>query len=157
MIREIAPHVSCVCTEDQFVEAQGMNYQEIYVITEKGFFRYMKLRHAGRFICQQVQEIPGAQSNLSSIMQFLPNNGEKIPFQIFKTIVAFFLEVMRVKNSEVEAHVHILWNPDTGYSLAIPKQRVSKASVSYDFEHIGPNDVIIADFHSHNTMGTAVT
>jgi hypothetical protein len=46
----------------------------------------------------------------------------------------------------------ILWNPDLGYYLAVPNQTVSGASVKYDYNHIGANDVIVADFHSHASM-----
>jgi hypothetical protein len=108
----------------------------------------MKLRYDGRFIRAKVDSVPGMTSDLHEDLSFLPGE-EKIPYHLFKLVVAFFRKVIEVKNSDVEAHVHILWNPKLGYYLAVPNQRVSKASVSYDYEHIGVDDIIIADFHSH--------
>lgn len=146
-IRELAPHISCVCTEDSFEEARSQNYQQIYIVTVAGIFKHEKLRYDGRFIQIKVDSVPGLESQMKEEVSFLPNGGEKIPYDLFKQIVAFFRKVMEVKKSEVEAHVHILWNPTAGYYIAVPNQRVSKASVSYDYSHIGKDDIIIADFH----------
>lgn len=150
-IRELAPHISCVCTEESLPEALE-RYSEVYIITVSGIFKHIKLRYGNRFIRARVTEVPGLKSEITEDLQFLPVE-EKIPFKLFQTIVAFFLKVMEVKKSDVEAHIHVLWNPTLGYYLAVPNQRVSKASVSYDYEHIGKDDIIVADFHSHNTMG----
>lgn len=150
-IRELAPHISCVCTEESLPEALE-KYSEVYIITVSGIFKHIKLRYGNRFIRARVTEVPGLKSEITEDLQFLPVE-EKIPFKLFQTIVAFFLKVMEVKKSDVEAHIHVLWNPTLGYYLAVPNQRVSKASVSYDYEHIGKDDIIVADFHSHNTMG----
>ena len=37
--------------------------------------------------------------------------------------------------------------------MAIPKQKVGKASVSYDWSHKKEGEEVILDIHSHNTMG----
>ncbi len=152
-IRELAPHISCVCTEESLPEALE-KYSEVYIVTVDGIYKHMKLRYEGRWLRARVNSVPGVTSEISEDLHFLPNNGQKIPVKLFHTIVAFFRKVMEVKKSDVEAHVHILWNPRDGYYLAVPNQRVSKASVSYDYEHLRAEDIIVADFHSHNTMGT---
>lgn len=145
-IRELAPHISCVCTEESLPEALD-KYSEVYIVTVDGIYKHMKLRYEGRWLRARVNSVPGVTSEISEDLHFLPNNGQKIPVKLFHTIVAFFRKVIEVKKSDVEAHVHILWNPRDGYYLAVPNQRVSKASVSYDYEHLRAEDIIIADFH----------
>lgn len=148
-IKELAPHISCVCYEEDFEEAK-QRYSEIFVVTLNGIFKYVKLKY-DRFISLKVKEVPGHQSEFKEDLHFLPSG--KIPFILFKQIIAFFRKVIEVKKSKVEAHIHILWNPSIGYYLSVPNQRVSGASVTYDFSHIGKDDIIVADFHSHQDMG----
>lgn len=100
---------------------------------------------------------------------FLPAG--KIPTQMLVQIIAFFKSVMSYKMGDVvrsttfanqshfshnyEAMLFICWNPATGYSLRIPTQRVSAASVSYDHDcyDLAAGDVVVLDIHSHNSMG----
>lgn len=99
---------------------------------------------------------------------FLPAG--KIPMHLLRQIVAFFKSVMQYKMKDVvrgsnfstqssfshnyEAMALICWSPDTGYSIRIPTQRVSAASVSYDHDcyDLAAGDVIVVDVHSHNAM-----
>lgn len=145
----IVPHISCICNEEDFENVKGQ-FSEIYIYTVSGILKFVKLKY-DRYICLKVTEIPGQTSNLREALNFLPAG--KVPYIIFQQIVAFFKKVIEVKKSSVEAHVHILWNPTAGYHLSVPNQRVSAASVTYDFSHIGKDDIIVADFHSHNSMG----
>ena len=49
----------------------------------------------------------------------------------------------------MEAHAWILWEPEKGYYISVPKQTVGKASVSftYDDEVLPPGAVIVVDIH----------
>ena len=96
----------------------------------------------------------------TDLLSFFPN-GEKLPVILFHQIVEFFRQFMK-GNSEVleslvnhsyEAMAHIVYNPATGYRVAIPTQSVSQATVKYEFDHLEDGDEIIIDIHSHNTMG----
>lgn len=85
--------------------------------------------------------------------------GNKIPSAMLDKILAFFKEVMEMtgssgKHGEYEAMAHIVWNTRTkSYRIAIPKQKVSKAAVTYTWEHVDEDyETVIFDIHSHNTM-----
>lgn len=163
MLHVLAPHISCVVTEESFDEALKV-YSEVYIICKGGkILRHVKLS-GGRHIRVEVKEIPGLKEELKELtpeiaeeVNFLPNG--KIPFTLLEEIVQFFKEVMTIKKAEQEAMAHILYNqkdaetPNKGYRIAIPNQVVSKASVKYESDHIKPGDIIVLDIHSHNTMG----
>lgn len=163
MLHVIAPHISCVVTEDKFDEALKASYTDIYIVRKDGkYLRHSKLS-GGRFVRVQVKEIPGLKEGLKEVtpevmeeVNFLPNG--KIPHRLLEEIIQFFRDVMEIKKAEQEAMAHILFNQkdveglDKGYRIAIPNQIVSKASAKYQFDHIQPGDVIVVDIHSHNTM-----
>ena len=139
-------------------------------------------RHILRKVASTQMKAVSQVTQLRESKQFLPN-GQKIPMEMLDQIVAFFKAVMRGHNlgaqasavgtetverrvqgtnhtpsygvhGDYEAMIHVVWNKDTKeYRLAVPTQRVSKGSVSYDRDHLLEGDEIILDIHSHNTMG----
>lgn len=148
----LAPHISCVILPHELEEALAQEYKQIYIITSKGFFKHHVLRGEGRFVRVKVDSIPGyTEPKIDQGMNFLPAG--KIPYALFEQVQAFFMKVMEVKNSEVEAMIHILYNQERGYHLGVPPQRISKASVSYDWDYVPAGTSIVVDIHSHNTMG----
>lgn len=138
-------------------------------------------RHILRKVATTPMKAVNQVTKLRESKQFLPN-GQKIPLEMLDQIVAFFKAVMRGHNlgaqasavgtetverrvqvnhtpsygvhGDYEAMIHVVWNKNTQeYRLAVPTQRVSKGSVSYDRDHLLEGDEIILDIHSHNTMG----
>lgn len=147
----LVPHISCVVTEGELPEAVQAKYGEIYVLSGKGIFKQIRLK-GGRTIRFQVESIPGYVSALTEEMNFLPAG--KIPFDMLEQLIEFFKSVMTIKKCDLEAMAHILWSPEEGYHIAVPNQTISKASVTYDWtDYLKPNDIIVLDIHSHNTMG----
>ena len=156
----IIPFVSCVCNEAEFSSALESGFSEIYVVTSTGVLKHQKLS-GGRHIRLKVESVPAKVKEaiekyappVQEEINFLP--GGKIPMRFYNQVVKFFKEVMRVKNADHEAHCFILWSKENGYFISVPKQSVSKASVSftYDKEAIPDGSVVVVDLHSHNTMG----
>jgi hypothetical protein len=149
-MKVLTPYFSCVCNEEEF---EAVNREtplpEIYVVTQSGkILKHMNLT-GGRHIRIPVDSIPNykADSSLDSEINFLPAG--KVPVSMFRQIEAFFRKVMEVKGGKaLEAMAHILWNPQTGYRIAIPNQTISAASVTYDFQsHMTPGDIIVVDIH----------
>lgn len=158
-MKVIIPFVSCICSETEFQEALDQGFAEIYVRTGNGILKHQKLS-GGRHIRlkvevkdlpKKVQEALGEEEYgvVGEEINFLPAG--KIPRKFYDQIVKFFREVMRVKNAEHEAHCFILWNEKDGYFISVPKQTVSKASVSfvYDEDAIPSGSVVVVDYHSH--------
>ena len=151
-MQPLAPHISCICTPAELETAKAEGYKEMYMITSKGIFKHHVLRGNGRFVQVQVDTIPGyIEATITPSMNFLPAG--KISYEIYDQVLAFFKKVMEVKNSEVEAMIHILYNAELGYHLGVPPQTISKASVSYDWNYVPEGTSIVVDIHSHNTMG----
>lgn len=148
----LAPHISCVVAPHELADAIQQGFKEIYIITVKGTFKHHVLRGENRHITLKVDSIPGyTETAITESVNFLPAG--KIPFTLYEQILGFFRKVMEVKNAEVEAMIHILYNPEQGYHLGVPPQTISKASVNYDWSYIPAGTSIIVDIHSHNTMG----
>jgi hypothetical protein len=147
----LVPYYSCVVTEHEFEEAKQQGFPNIYITSAKGIMHHAQL--AGeRFVRLKVDEIPGyKEAAFDEANNFLPAG--RIPQKFLFEIIQFFRDVMNIKKAEQEAMAHILWNEVEGYHIAIPDQVVSKASVRYENNHIKPNDTIVLDIHSHNTMG----
>lgn len=79
-------------------------------------------------------------------------NVPKIPWRIMSQILAFFKEVYNQHKSEVYASVW--WNPEEQqYTVHIPEQRVTGASVHHTQDHDKDNNLIhVLDIHSHASM-----
>jgi len=151
-IKAIAPHISCVCDADEIEQAKNDGYREIYTITTKGIFKTHILRGENRWICAKVTEIKGYVEPLfkEDHSTFLPAG--KIPFVLFQQVEAFFRAVIATKGAALEAMIFIMWNKDRGYYLHVPKQTVSGASVTYDYENFPSQDTTVVNIHSHGHM-----
>lgn len=158
MLQIIQPHIRCVTDQSGFKDALTQGYNEIFIITPKGYFKHKRLS-GGRYVRMEVPDLPKEyktkiEEEVYEELNFLPAG--KIPIEFLHQITKFFKEVMRVKDKDLEAHAFILWSKERGYYISIPKQVVSKASVSftYDKETIPDGSVICVDIHSHNTMSS---
>lgn len=156
-MKELIPHVCCLCTAEEFEEVIKGTYAEIYVPQGDGYLKHVKLS-GGRHARIKVEKLPISATVVDSItivedLNFLPAG--KIPYEYFEQIVEFFRQVSKKMKSEFEAHAWILWTKEKGYFISVPKQVVGKASVSftYDNDSLPPGSIIVADWHSHNTMG----
>lgn len=159
MLQEVVPFFSCVATPDSFEDA-AQKYQEIYVANPDGsVLKHVKLPH-DRYVRLEVDKVPKAVKDalpvpvgVSPGLNFLPAG--KIPYEFFEQIVKFFRDVIKLKKAQFEAHAWILWSPERGYFISIPKQTVSAASVNFTYSHddLPPGSTIVVDIHSHNSMG----
>jgi PRTRC genetic system protein A len=152
----ISQFISCVVTPNELQTAVDAGYTEIYVLTgekENPIIKHHKLRGQNRYIRLAVTSLPTNYKSEKIVQEvnFLPAG--KIPVELFDQVVAFFKQVMEVKKSELEAMIWICWDQENGYHLIVPDQRVSKASASYDWASLPAGKTIVADIHSHNTMG----
>lgn len=159
----LAPFVSCLITPDQIESAIKANYKELYVWNAGQLFKQMQLI-GGRHVRMKVDHLPSKFKPIEDSLRathvkieeelcFLPAG--KIPGKYWDQIVTFFRQVMKLKKADMEAHAWILWSEERGYFISVPKQIVSKASVSYtpDSENLPDGAIIVVDIHSHNTMG----
>lgn len=156
-MKELVPYVSCVCTPEEFQEVlASKSHPEIYVQDGINFLKHVGLSN-GRHVRIKVEKLPvsikASEVEVKEELNFLPAG--KIPYEFFEQIVEFFRQVSKKMKSDFEAHAWILWTAERGYFISIPKQSVSKASVSftYDDESLPPGSIIVLDIHSHNTMG----
>ena len=152
-MRELQPHVSCYCEPAEFDEVIKGAYAEVYVPRGNGkFLKHVKLS-GGRSVRIEVDKLPSSAAailetvKVEEELNFLPAG--KIPYEFFEQIVEFFRQVSKKLKSEFEAHAWILWTQELGYFISVPKQSVSKASVSftYDDESLPPGSVIVCDIH----------
>jgi hypothetical protein len=160
-MKVLVPHISCVITAEQNPTAQqeldnalSEGYVHIYITTPGKILKHHKLSGEDRFIRLRVDSIPGYTEEtavFSEGLKFLPAG--KIPFDLYKKILGFFKEVIKVKKSNLEAMIWVLWEQDKGYYLHVPNQSVSKASATYDWSDIPGGATLVLDVHSHNTMG----
>lgn len=157
-MKELIPHVCCLCTAEEFEEVTKGTYAEIYIpLAEGGYLKHVKLV-GGRHARIKVEKLPANTAivadaiTIEEELNFLPAG--KIPYEYFEQIVEFFRQVSKKMKSEFEAHAWILWTKEKGYFISVPKQTVGKASVSftYDDDSLPPGSIIVADWHSHNTM-----
>jgi PRTRC genetic system protein A len=159
MLKEVIPYFSCIATPDSMAEAIE-KYSEVYFQNPDGsVLKHVKLS-GGRYVRLPVEIVPKiVKDNLPDMfkvvseLNFLPAG--KIPHSYFEQIVQFFRDVIKLKKAQFEAHAWILWTPERGYFISIPKQTVSAAQVAftYDKEALPEGAVIVVDIHSHNSMG----
>ena len=156
----ISPHISCAVqapmkneSNSEFQQAVAQGYAEIYVIAPGGIIKYHKLRGENRFVTVKVDKVPGVElvTPEESFRNFLPAG--RIPRRLLDQIEFFFRKVMEVHNNDLEAMIWVMYSPEQGYYLHVPDQRISKASVSYDWHDVPAGSSIVVDIHSHNTMG----
>jgi PRTRC genetic system protein A len=143
-----------VATEEDFEKAKAEGYSEIFRITAEGVFKYHKIASDhSRYISIKVSAIPGLELAKAPKEEtsFLPAG--KVPRHLFDEIVALYRQVMSRNNGRnLEAMAWIIWNKDAGYHIHVPQQKVSGASVEYEWD-VPSGNIVIVDTHSHNSMG----
>lgn len=158
MLEAILPGLSCVVSPDEMESALAQGYSKIYVIQSDGsIMLHHKLQGDSRYIRLKVDKIPGYTAEIpkvdlmKEVVNFLPDG--KVPYALFEQILAFFRKVSATHKRNLEAMAWIMWSQERGYFIHIPDQRVSAASVSYDWDNIPAGSIIVVDIHSHNEMG----
>lgn len=163
-IIELAPFMSALISEDAFfVGGDVLQNPEVYVLGKNGtLYQYYQFS-LGRSALIELAKTPivvgDGKTLLKPYLKALVND-QRIPVQFLDDIVEFFKRVMTMTGTggrghgEYEAMAHIVWNKTSkAYRVAIPKQQVAKATVTYDWSHIQDDEEVILDIHSHNTMG----
>lgn len=162
-ILELATFTSALITENAFFAGGDVLHNpEVYVLGNDGslyqYHQFSMGRSAMTLIAKTPIRTNGGKSLLKPYLKPLVND-KKIPLQMLQDIVEFFKKVMEMTGSggtghgDYEAMAHIVWNRTTeAYRVAIPKQKVSKAAVSYDWAHVSADEEVILDIHSHNSM-----
>lgn len=163
-VLDLVPFMSALVTEEAFfVGGDVLQNPEVYVLGNDGALYQYHQFSMGRSAMTKIADTPirtnGGKSLLKAYLKPLVND-KKIPIEMLENIVEFFKRVMTMTRTtgtghgEYEAMAHIVWNRTTeSYRVAIPKQKVSKAAVSYDWSHVAADEEVILDIHSHNTMG----
>jgi hypothetical protein len=162
----LLPGLRASVTHLEYASGVGSEYQELFITTVEGkVLKRISLPHNRKMILP-VDKVPVAKKdNLPEVVAdfagFFPG-GRKIPVKYLDQIIQFFKAFMKMNpgaasqyavQHSYEAMAHIVWSPDTGYRVAIPTQIVSGAHVSYEWDHLAPNEVVLVDIHSHNSMG----
>lgn len=171
-MREITPFLSVELTQDEFDAGEGADFPIKYIHTRAGKIMKRTESTHNRFFQYFVDKIPMPASAkpatgtkkvlpaLTETIDWLPAG--KVPIALFMQIEDFFKKVMYEMDGQkltthgaLEAMAHIVWNPATPdqYHIRIPTQKVSAASVKYEWDHLEEGDEIIVDIHSHNSMG----
>lgn len=163
-ILELSPFMSALITEAAFFAGGDvLQNPEVYILGNDGVLYQYHQFSMGRSAMTEIAKTPirtdGGKSLLKPYLKPLVND-KKIPLQMLEDIIEFFKQVMKMTGThgtghgEYEAMAHIVWNRTTeSYRVAIPKQKVSKAAVSYNWDHVKADEEVILDIHSHNTMG----
>lgn len=165
MRHDLIPFMSVLVTEEEFLAASPDLLQtpivnvlgndgQLYVYSRFSLGRYMLTASTKTALGN------GLPTMLKEELQPLAF-GHKIPTEMLNKILAFFKNVMAMignagtGHGDYEAMAHIVWNTkEQAYRIAIPRQKVAKASVSYTWDHIDPDyETVIFDIHSHNSMG----
>lgn len=163
-VLDLVPFMSALITEEAFFTGGDvLQNPEVYVLGNDGTLYQFHQFSMGRSALTKIADTPirtnGSKTLLKPYLKTLVND-KKIPIEMLENIVEFFKRVMTMTRStgtghgEYEAMAHIVWNKTTeSYRVAIPKQKVSKAAVTYDWSHVADDEEVILDIHSHNTMG----
>ncbi len=162
-ILELSPFMSTLITEAAFFAGGDvLQNPEVYILANDGVIYQYHQFSLGRSAMMEVAKTPirteGGKSLLKPYLKPLVGD-RKIPVQFLEDIVEFFKQVMKMTGTSgtghgnYEAMAHIVWNRTTeSYRVAIPKQKVSKAAVTYDWDHVKADEEVILDIHSHNDM-----
>lgn len=162
-ILDLTPFMSSLITEAAFLNGGDvLQNPEVYVLGNDGKLYQYHQFSMGRSAMTKIADTPirhnGGKSLLKPYLKPLVND-KKIPIAMLDDIVEFFKRVMAmtgnsgVGHGDYEAMAHIVWNKTTeSYRVAIPKQKVSKAAVTYDWDHVKADEEVIFDIHSHNSM-----
>lgn len=162
-ILDLVPFMSALLTEDAFFAGGDvLQNPEVYVLGNDGALYQFHQFSMGRSAMTKISDTPirtnGGKSLLKPYMKPLVED-KKIPLEMLNDIVEFFRQVMKMTTSsgfghgDYEAMAHIVWNKTKKeYRVAIPKQKVAKASVTYNWDHVAADEEVILDIHSHNSM-----
>ena len=123
----------------------------LYVMKGDGIWQ-VRSNKLGKFFIHQVStKIPGLESNFEEGWEL---NVPLIPSSLLKQAVSFFKSIYSKHKSEV--HIQFFYDLENEeYFINCPKQKVSRASVTYinDKELETPNYILVLDMHSHGGMG----
>lgn len=129
-----------------------------YVIGSDGLYMVRKNR-VGLFTTMIAENrdhirIPLVENGKQPVEGFTMTLENKIPYNMLLQIVAFFRRVFIEKNG-AEAVVQIFYNPEEKeFYLHIGEQGVSGGGATMDRDaKLEVDHVLVADFHSHNSMG----
>lgn len=162
-ILDLSPYMSSLITEAAFMNGGDvLQNPEVYVLGNDGKLYQYHQFSLGRSAMTKIADTPirydGGKSLLKPYLKPLVND-KKIPLEMLDNIVEFFKRVMKmtgttgVGHGDYEAMAHIVWNRTTeSYRVAIPRQKVSKAAVTYNWDHVKEDEEVIFDIHSHNSM-----
>jgi PRTRC genetic system protein A len=130
-------------------EALNAHTMVRYVMGHDGVY---EVRHTdiGTFKIK-AKTIKGAELITEGVDLNLP----RIPVRILQQAISFFKAVMATFNN-AEAIIQIYWSRDRhDYYVYVPKQEVSQAQCHYvnSMDDVQLNDLLVADIHSHNSMG----
>lgn len=166
-MRIIKEYISCEVQEEEYLnqsaelEESLKYYNKTYIMGKDGYvYEKVKLQNGCHIQYKTSVKLPyiNGTSELKESFNFLP--GGKIPFNFYSQIEQFFVDVMtgvgvegHTGHGEYEAQAFIVWNKEVGYRIEVPIQTVSKGSVKYDIDFLQSGDMIVVDFHSHNSFG----
>jgi hypothetical protein len=162
-VLDLVPFMSALVTEDAFFAGGDVLHNpEVYVLGNDGVLYQFHQFSLGRSAMTKISDTPirtnGGKSLLKPYLKPLVND-KKIPIEMLNDIVEFFRQVMKMTTSsgfghgDYEAMAHIVWNKTKEeYRVAIPKQKVAKASVTYNWDHVAQDEEVVLDIHSHNSM-----
>lgn len=129
-----------------------------YVVQGDGI--YVVIRNSiGKFVQKIInREFPGLPVQFGGKKVFL--DVPKIPADIYWQVKSFFTDISN-EMGENEAFCQVFLNKETEeYTVHVPKQKISKASVVYeaddkpgDTEEEQDKYLLVYECHSHNTMG----
>jgi PRTRC genetic system protein A len=129
---------------------RALTHPVTYVLDQGGAWEVRKTPVG--FVVKKAEKVGGvAGEGLSAgFIPMLP----KIPFEIYRQVVAWFKAVNATKKAE--AYVQVWWDPTAGqFYVHVPEQSVSGVSVKHTGEHDKDHalgHVHVLDLHSHNTM-----
>jgi len=124
-----------------------------YCITDKGMFQVRKNR-IGIFSAKVESFDTFPTGEIEAKMEL---SVPKIPLDLLNRTVGFFKKVN--EKHSTEAHVQFIYDTEKKeYSIFVPEQDVSGASVKYENKETNEilkdsNKILVMDIHSHNTMG----
>lgn len=122
-----------------------------YVMRQNGLWEVRKNSIATFYVHLCSQELLGFPKEEEPWFEGFVLHVPKIPKVLLDQTIAFFKSIC--DKIKAEAYVQYIFNTETKeYKISCPKQEVSGARVSYEPTPLGPNELLVCEIHSHNTM-----